>query len=283
MKDATSKKHQLNNIEQVVKLAVKHKGMWFRGHSEISEELTPRIFRKEYSDIHGEEVEFFFTEEFRRRAPTISTELPKRKDYLSWLVLMQHYECPTRLLDWTENILIALFFVVSDKTGHDGELWAMDPYELNKVHESDNLYGIATIDNKYVEYLAEQPIYRFEDRFQNKLKEKYDMHPPKYPVAFQSPMAFERMNSQSSAFTIHPRPQNGCTIPKKMDDADLIRYIIPSKNKKKMKEVLYLLGIRRQTVFQDLESLSQDLKYDASLRYTKELPNNKPSNFVPYL
>lgn len=246
--------------------------MWFRGHSEISGKLTPRIFRDKCHDIdisQSGEVEFAFIEEFRRRAPTILTGVPERDDYLSWLVLMQHYGCPTRLLDWTENFLIALYFVVSDKPDCDGELWAMYPSELNEVHKYQDLKGVATIDNSIVKYLATQPMmYRSNDERQKDL-ENIDWtneppKPPNYPVAFRAPLTFGRMNSQCSTFTIHPKPQKDHTIPEIMNSEDLVRYTILSKNKKSIRKELYFLGIGRQALFQDLDSLSQDLLYEVN-------------------
>ena len=75
------------------------------------------------------------------------------------------------------------------------------------------------------------------------------------------------MVSQFSTFTIHPRPQENYTIPEVLkDEKDLIRYTIPSKSKSKILRELYLLGFRRQTLYQDLDSLAKDLLFEIPLR-----------------
>ena len=49
------------------------------------------------------------------------------------LVTMQHYLAPTRLLDWTENLLVALHFAVRDpdQDKEDGALWILNARRLN--------------------------------------------------------------------------------------------------------------------------------------------------------
>ena len=50
---------------------------------------------------------------------------------------MQHHGCPTRLLDWTEGALTALYFVVQKlaQDDVDGIVYSFDPYELATKHE----------------------------------------------------------------------------------------------------------------------------------------------------
>ncbi|MES2849791.1 MAG: FRG domain-containing protein [Bacteroidota bacterium] len=51
--------------------------------------------------------------------------LPKQNDNFEWLAIMQHHGAPTRLLDFTESLLIATYFSVNDAT-EDCCVWAIN-------------------------------------------------------------------------------------------------------------------------------------------------------------
>ena len=133
-----TKTYWLKNIEDAVSIAKTLRRSWFRGHSKIYGELTPTIFREEYRDAkfpYGPNIEAFFIDSFKRGAPVLESKLPGWNEHIDWLLLMQHYRAPTRLLDWTQSAIIALYFVVSEYGSNNGELWAMIPDELNKHSE----------------------------------------------------------------------------------------------------------------------------------------------------
>lgn len=245
-------------IEDAVKVGKTFKYNWYRGHSRAYNNLKPRIFRDEfYSQGHqaiSPDTEFQFVYDFKRIAPALYSALPANDNNLEWLILMQHFETPTRLLDWSESILVALFFAVIDNPSEDGELWSIYPQELNKLSEID---GYPQQSHKYLKYLSDAPL------IENKVKLKESLEittPPNLPLAFYPTLKFSRMNTQQSAFTIHPVPsEENDIISKLTNDKHLSRYIIPKETKSNIIEELNCLGVSYRTLFMDLDNLSKDL------------------------
>ncbi len=90
---------------------------WFRGQPNYTFELKPSIFREQYA-----EAEMY--DEFIRRYPDYSYS---HKNVFEWLTLMQHYGLPTRLLDWSTNLLVAIFFAANEDQEEDGAVFAFNP------------------------------------------------------------------------------------------------------------------------------------------------------------
>jgi hypothetical protein len=105
--------------------------MWWRGHAHADWELRPSVFRV---GPKGEKyAELPLISHFRARAIGRLGDRDRPQSEIEWLFLAQHYGLPTRMLDWTESPLAALFFAVSDESraGSDGGLWAASPIGLN--------------------------------------------------------------------------------------------------------------------------------------------------------
>ena len=104
-------------------------GLWFRGQGNAHHDLIPGILRRQKDDGYIEE--FSFCRHFQSLNPDA---VPRDATDFERLVLMQHYWAPTRLLDWTENLLVALYFAVRDpeKDGkEDSALWVLNGRNLN--------------------------------------------------------------------------------------------------------------------------------------------------------
>jgi len=266
----------LYTIEDAVKLATVMKRCWFRGHSKIEYELIPSVFRHEFDEVEqlfgDREVEFMT--EFARTAPSFMTgNIPKYRDWFSWLLMMQHHGAPTRILDWSESALTALYFAVRDNKDHDGCLWVINPGILNGFADINGY--MPHPDHPKLQYLACQPFYASPNAHDALgLKEK-----PNIPIAFLPPIKASRMIGQLSAFTIHPKPDGANQLTDILTDPKHIRaYRIPAIRKVSLLSDLYSLGITESTLFPSLDSLSVSIKQ--RLR-TSAPPEPEPPSFTP--
>ena len=80
---------------------------WFRGEPySVPTPLLPRLYRETHNELQ-------LLKHFRMKAPTyVDIQIPQRGHTDQWLFLAQHSGLPTRLLDFTEGLLIALHFAV---------------------------------------------------------------------------------------------------------------------------------------------------------------------------
>lgn len=65
-----------------------------------------------------------------------------------WYYLAQHHGLPTRLLDWTANPRIALWFAIKKDDGQDGFIYIIDSAYYRR---DDILNSLTLIENDYYE------------------------------------------------------------------------------------------------------------------------------------
>ena len=98
--------------------------IWYRGQSKSTWKLKPRLMRR-----GSRTSESHLINRFKQNATSIITQTPQGE--FEWLFIMQHHSVPTRLLDWSESPLVALFFAVSEGRS-DAALWLLQPCVLNE-------------------------------------------------------------------------------------------------------------------------------------------------------
>jgi hypothetical protein len=106
-------------------------GLWFRGHERIAYKLVPSILRESFGQNGRYVDEVSLIRHFKVLNPDAA---PATSSDFDWLVTMQHYLAPTRLLDWTENLLVALYFSVRNPAldnKEDAAIWILNARRLN--------------------------------------------------------------------------------------------------------------------------------------------------------
>lgn len=241
-----------------------HEIMWWRGHADATWSLKPHVFRPRPNGKPFKEVGLI--NHFKMRA---AGRLGGRKEPASeveWLFLAQHYGLPTRLLDWTENPLAALYFALHAE-GHtdcDACLWAASPTMLNVAHADPTRPGGA---QRGFVWFEERPIRAIAmlghgftaEAIRKKLfPDEPQLRQLPSVVALGAVELDERIVAQSGRFTIHAVASG---IEELRESGGYLRkFVIPASEKNAMAYRLQMMGIRSWNLFPDLQRLAEGLK-----------------------
>lgn len=226
--------------------------VWFRGLRDFSQQNVPTFYRKG----HKVEDEIYLMNLFKQNSHEFLTQAPASE--WEWMFLMRHHEMPSRLLDWTENPLIALYFSVRPKKGrlHDGVLWCLLPTQLNRLSlgwpEGD--YSLPMLTSNSAEYTrAENEVVNLY--LPSKMR---DLTPgsARPPAAGIATRMNRRMQVQKGVFTIHH--VNRDPLESVGDTKHVWRYKIPSAKKKVIYNELRRIGVTEGTLFPSLDNVAKE-------------------------
>lgn len=214
--------------------------IWFRGQAKAEWNLIPKFLRGTVTCS-----ETYLISRFKQNATLLLHQHPKND--FEWLFLMQHHSIPTRLLDWTESPLVALYFAVTESDADDGALWILLPTVLNEK------------SNYRPDHPLEIPSFEDED-LQNYLPETVasEHRSRLFPMAAIAPRNSPRMQSQQGVFTISHRENTSIEDIGATGAArdHVWRYIITPAVKSMLRAQLKVLGVTRFQLFPELDSLS---------------------------
>lgn len=213
---------------------------WYRGQSDYSWPLVPGLGRPGANP----NAEMALIKRFKQNAmPHLVT---KPTTEWEWLFLMQHHRLNTRLLDWTESPLAALFFAVQTLSTENAALWCMNPVALNHS---------ANID---FDHNLEIPAFDHDDILKSYLPTRIASEHTSdlLPIAALASRNSPRISAQLGTFTIAHR--RFVPIEDVGDKRHIWRMIIPASEKATLLKELRHLRYTRLTLFPELDSVAED-------------------------
>jgi len=227
--------------------------VWFRGEPVVDTRLLPKLYRpKSDGSLHNENK---LLQMFRMKAPSFASfPTPIRGNTDEWLFLAQHVGLPTRLLDWTENAILALYFALKEEKP---AIWMLNPMELNT-------HVVRTLSGQDVEPFDEFPLTWFHQEKSINIGNEnirgaweHDKRGLELPVAVQPTYLHPRMSAQRSVFTIHGTKKLPLDM---LVPSDLLaKFEIRPQARKSITRDLAILGIQEATIYPDLDGLAKEL------------------------
>jgi FRG domain len=205
----------------------------FRGQT-VDSPLMPKLSRL---NAKGDllQVERILLQEFKRSNPLLIGEHHPMNDW-DYLSLGQHYGLPTRLLDWSNNALTALWFAATDNSlpaapeGGYSIVWVLMPVAEDYAVDIEEVHPFDMQQTKIV----------------------------------QPRIIRQRINNQSGVFSITSSEE--LAEHSHMDDTDsyrdkLIKVKIPNEFNRDILNDLSTLGVNAFTIFPELDGLCSYLQW----------------------
>ena len=231
---------------------------WFRGDADTDWLLAPSIFRNLISEGATNErvkklrvIEATANLDFLHHAKARDSTFPHDDNEIGQLVVARHHGLLSRLLDWSESPLTALFFAV-EGDGHKANpacVWVLAPKALIvKQWGIEGVYYSHAPVPKAIAHCAFNSARILENALKV-MNPEWKMKTEKLGVvaAFKPQHTIPRHMVQKAQFTIHNTPEELDKLPGA--SKFLGKIIIPFDKREKILDELRLAGVSRDLLF----------------------------------
>lgn len=209
--------------------------LWYRGHANHEWSLVPTLLRR----TEGASREQLLFREYRRSADRFHE---RRNTGWETLVDMQHYGVPTRLLDWSEALGVAVAFAIlrQYRTRGHAAIFVLDPKALNQLSGLDDIksvHGDGDFDYQSV-YWHRKPF------------------AAQYPIALEAPFQNPRILAQRGVFTIHGT-NPGCL--QAQCSGAVCRVVLPDVANEAAREFLKHSNLTEYSIYPDIFGMANHI------------------------
>ena len=228
----------------------------YRGQNNKYFPLLPSLYRKTSYAINEENI----IQDFKLKAEAYFNQEMELFDNIDMIALMQHYGIPTRLLDFTESPLIALYFALEKVTS---DMYNVAPcvYCININSFSHNKNG-CIFSSKQVQSQDIKKIFKYT----------------KGTCVFTPKLKNKRLTAQKSIFVLF---NENTPLELIINSEDIIKLEINRKDINKIKEELNNIGITPSVVYPDFTGLAEEIKKPHKFISNNELILNESDHFLP--
>lgn len=264
-------------------------GKWYRGMDNASYSLEPSLFRKKRIIGSERSLESFGYNGILRKSDAVmrndidvmdkfieqyKTYRPKdssRFNFVDYLYIMQHYGIPTRLLDFSTNQYIALFFAVSScysKTYMKNKMSSEE--EIKDFYNNDGYseHGVSVhcIDPNKTNELT-NPFNCDSEKLINVQLTKNQLQDLDFPICVKSNNQNKRIKAQSGVFmifgSIYQPYEVNCALNK-----HTTKIFLPNSCCKDIKQELERsMKISHSTVYPDMKGIAMEMIEEIDIRY----------------
>ncbi|NOZ47140.1 MAG: FRG domain-containing protein [Chlorobi bacterium] len=275
----------VKNIAEYLAVIAKNKqkgNIWFRGQQYSKYQLEPSLFREKF-DISINEP-YYKRERYLIKNAKLSVEKFKKYvikykdcsdfDEIDYLYLMQHYGIPTRLLDFTINELIALYFSVSSPSSSsfdiDGEI---DEFTSNNsfTKQGSSVYCINPVEVNKHSFRKSEIINLNEYEFES-------LKNIDFPICINSKCVDERVRIQEGVFVYYGTMIHPLDYYSIFEEA-MTKIFIPNTVREEIKyELKNKYNISHLTMFPDMTGVSMEIIDEMNTEFFRAKQNKVANN-----
>lgn len=243
---------------------------WYRGQCHESYALTPSVYRQE--NIGFVEAEPAMLHRFQGLATPL---LQRTFDEWEWYFLARHHSVPTRLLDWTESLLVAMRFALTECSEE-----FKDRDSLNKARVQEPAESIFDAKSPVIWILEAGTLNKFSlgldsivipggDKSASYLPDVLGEKGADSPIAILPTRSNPRLAAQRGMFTVHGRdrrPLDQLAQPEAGEQGKphflLAKIILDRARSAQLLWELEVAGMDRFGLFPDLDSVGEQVCWE---------------------